>query len=64
MREAHRLLADALEGLQRGTADLSARIEQADQTRSDELTSEVRMLEDLVQRMGQDITAKLSGLRR
>lgn len=64
VREAHRLLADTLDALQRGTADLSARIEQADHDRSDQLTTEVRMLETLVQRMGEDITAKLHGLQR
>jgi cyclic-di-GMP phosphodiesterase TipF (flagellum assembly factor) len=64
VREAHRLLADALDAVQRGTNALSQRLEEVDTHRSDELTNEVRMLEDLVQRMGQDISARLSGLRR
>jgi cyclic-di-GMP phosphodiesterase, flagellum assembly factor TipF len=64
VREAHRLLADTLGGLQRNMQDLSERLEEAGAERSDQLTSEVRMLEELVQRMGQDITVRLSGLQR
>ena len=64
VREAHRLLADTLDALQRQTWELSARLEEAGAERSDQLTSEVRMLEDLVQRMGQDLAARLSGLQR
>jgi cyclic-di-GMP phosphodiesterase TipF (flagellum assembly factor) len=64
VREAHRLLADMLGALQDKTHDLAARIDEAGTERSDQLTSEVRMLEELVQRMGQDITARLSGLQR
>lgn len=64
VREAHRMLADTLDALQRKTHDLSTHVEQAGAERSDQLASEVRMLEDLVQRMGQDITARLAGLHR
>jgi cyclic-di-GMP phosphodiesterase TipF (flagellum assembly factor) len=63
VREAHRLLADTLDALVRKTYDLSTQFELAGAERSDQLASEVRMLEDLVQRMSQDISARLSGLQ-
>jgi cyclic-di-GMP phosphodiesterase TipF (flagellum assembly factor) len=64
VREAHRLLADALESTQDSLTDLAGRIDSAALSRSEALTSEVRMLEDLVQRMGEDLEARLSGLRQ
>ncbi len=63
IRDAHRLLADALETTQDAVNALAARIEDSAIRRSEELTSEVRMLEDLVQRMGQDLEQRLSGIR-
>ena len=63
IRDAHRLLADALEATQDAVNALAERIEQSAIRRSEELTSEVRMLEDLVQRMGQDLELRLSGIR-
>jgi cyclic-di-GMP phosphodiesterase TipF (flagellum assembly factor) len=64
VREAHRLLADALDTTQRGLSTLSESIEVGAMERTDQISTEVRMLEDLVQRMGQDISAKLQGLKR
>jgi cyclic-di-GMP phosphodiesterase TipF (flagellum assembly factor) len=63
IREAHRLLADALETTQDALNNVMARVEDGALKRSEELTDEVRMLEGLVQRMGEDLEAKLSGLR-
>lgn len=64
VREAHRLLADALDSTQRGLSELSDALRQGEAERSDQMNSEVRMLEDLIQRMGQDISARLAGMRR
>ncbi|HYF23960.1 MAG TPA: EAL domain-containing protein [Caulobacteraceae bacterium] len=63
VREAHRLLADALESTQGALTDLAARIETGALDRSEQLTSEVKVLEDLVQRMGHSLEAKLEGFR-
>ncbi len=62
IREAHRLLADALETTQETINALAKRMEDTAIQRSEELSGEVRMLEDLVQRMGEDLEAKLSGI--
>jgi cyclic-di-GMP phosphodiesterase TipF (flagellum assembly factor) len=64
IREAHRLLADALEQTQTDLADISARIDDDAALKSTEaLTSEVRVLEDLVQRMAETMDDRLLGLR-
>jgi len=62
IREAHRLLADALETTQEALNALHERVEANAIQRSEELSGEVRMLEDLVQRMGEDLEARLSGI--
>ncbi|MBX7249290.1 MAG: EAL domain-containing protein [Caulobacteraceae bacterium] len=62
IREAHRLLADALETTQDAVNALADRVEQAAVQRSEDLSGEVRMLEDLVHRMGQDLEARLAGI--
>ncbi len=64
IREAHRLLADALESAQGALNGLAGQIEDGALLKSAELTGEVRMLEDLVTRMGQDLEARLAGLRQ
>lgn len=64
IREAHRLLADALETTQDAVNALAQRIEDSTVRRSEELTSEVRMLEDLVVRMGHDLESRLAGMRQ
>ncbi|HYE43631.1 MAG TPA: EAL domain-containing protein [Caulobacteraceae bacterium] len=63
IRDAHRLLADALETTQDAVNALAQRVEDSANRRTEELTSEVHMLEDLVARMGQDLEARLSGIR-
>jgi cyclic-di-GMP phosphodiesterase TipF (flagellum assembly factor) len=62
IREAHRLLADALETTQEAVNALAERVDLAAAQRSDDLTGEVRMLEELVHRMGQDLEARLAGI--
>jgi cyclic-di-GMP phosphodiesterase TipF (flagellum assembly factor) len=64
IREAHRLLADALESAQAALNGLAGQIENGALKNSEELTGEVRMLEDLVQRMGEDLELRLQGLRQ
>ena len=63
LRDAHRLLADALESTQDTLHGLASQVEEGALKRSEELSGEVRMLEDLVQRMGEDLEGRLSGLR-
>ncbi|HEY3815316.1 MAG TPA: EAL domain-containing protein [Caulobacteraceae bacterium] len=63
VREAHRLLADALEGAQGTLSGLAGQIEHGALANTEQLTDEVRMLEDLVHRMGVDLEARLSGIR-
>jgi len=63
IREAHRLLADALEATQDTINGLASKIEDGALKRSEELTDEVRLLEDMVQRMGEELEVRLSGLR-
>ena len=41
---------------------LAEKVDQAETQRSEDLTNEVRMLEDLVHRMGQDLEARLAGI--
>lgn len=59
VREAHRLLADAMEQTQNALGDLAQAIEAGALTRTDELTGEVRMLEDLIQQMSLSIDERL-----
>lgn len=60
VREAHRLLADAMEQTQTALGELAQAIEAGALTRTDELTGEVRMLEDLIQQMSLSIDQRLS----
>ena len=60
VREAHRLLADAMEQTQSALGDLATAIEAGALTRTEELTGEVRMLEDLIQQMSVSIDQRLS----
>lgn len=62
VREAHRLLADALESAHEAINALGARLDQGALERTEALSGEVRMLEDLVSRMGQDLERKLAGM--
>ena len=60
VREAHRLLADAMEATQGALTELAQAIEAGAVTRTEELTGEVRMLETLIQQMSESIDDRLS----
>ena len=60
LRDAHRLLADHLEETEGVLEELAGRLESEALTRTETLTSEVKMLEDLVALMGEDLEARLS----
>lgn len=55
VREAHRLLADALEETQGALSGLAQAIESGALNRTEELSGEVRMLEGLVQQMNETL---------
>jgi cyclic-di-GMP phosphodiesterase TipF (flagellum assembly factor) len=60
VRDAHRILADHLEETEGVIEELATRLENEALSRTQELTSEVKVLEDLVARMGDDLEARLS----
>ena len=60
IREAHRLLADALESTQGALGELARAVESGEGAGSAELTGEVRMLEDLVHQMSITLEARLN----
>jgi len=60
LREAQLILAEQLRELHHRIGDLSETVREESIRRSDELTSEVRMLEDLVQRMTDGLQDSLS----
>lgn len=60
VREAHRLLADAMESTQGALTELAAAIETGALNSTEQLTGEVRMLENLVQQMSDSIDQRLS----
>lgn len=64
VREAHRLLADALESTQGAISDLAQAVESGAGDSTEALTGEVRMLEALVQQMSESLDARLSTLDR
>ncbi len=55
VREAHRLLADAMESTQGALTDLAQAIESGAVTSNETLSGEVRMLETLIQRMSETL---------
>ncbi|MEI9905497.1 MAG: hypothetical protein WDN06_17300 [Asticcacaulis sp.] len=55
VRDAHRLMVDAIDSTQKDMIELADRVQNTRTTRSEELTSEVRMLEDLVKKLGMSI---------
>ncbi|WGM46795.1 hypothetical protein KOAAANKH_01668 [Brevundimonas sp. NIBR10] len=59
VREAHRLLADAMEQQQNALAELAQAIEAGALNTAEELTGEVRMLETLIQQMSESIDERL-----
>ena len=60
IREAYRLLADAMETTQGAVNELAQAIETGALSRTEELTGEVRMLEGLIQQMSESIDARLA----
>ncbi|MGO4408659.1 MULTISPECIES: flagella assembly cyclic-di-GMP phosphodiesterase TipF [unclassified Brevundimonas] len=60
VREAHRLLADAMESTQGALTELAQAIESGALSRTEALTGEVRMLEGLIQQMSESIDDRLS----
>jgi len=60
VREAHRLLADALESTQGALTELAKAIETGALSSNEALSDEVRMLETLIQQMSHSIDARLS----
>ncbi len=63
VREAHRLMVDAIDSTQKDMIELADRVQDQRTSRSAELTSEVRMLEDLVKKLGESIEDRLSEWR-
>lgn len=60
VREAHRLLADAMESTQGALTDLAQAIESGAVSSNEALTGEVRMLESLIQQMSVSIDQRVS----
>ncbi len=60
LREAHLILADQVEGTRAAMGGLADRVHAETSEQAQALTSEVRMLEALVERMGEDLDARLS----
>lgn len=63
LREAHRLLADHIEATQDALEGLEDRLKAEADTRTEALTHEVRMLEDLVARMGEGLASPRMGVQ-
>jgi cyclic-di-GMP phosphodiesterase TipF (flagellum assembly factor) len=63
MREAQQILADQIEAMSDQLGALFEGVERDVARRSDELTGEVRMLEDLVQRMSEGLEQRLATAR-
>ena len=59
LRQAHRLLADQLESTDASLQGLSADLHEEAAQANETLTSEVRMLEDLVSRMGESMESRI-----
>ena len=60
VREAHRLLADAMESTQGALTELAEAIESGALSKTEALTGEVRMLEGLIQQMSDSIDDRLA----
>jgi len=59
LRAAHRILADHIEATQEAMASLTQTVQSETTERTDAIVSEVRMLEDLVARMGETLQARI-----
>jgi cyclic-di-GMP phosphodiesterase TipF (flagellum assembly factor) len=60
VREAHRLMVDAIDQTQKDMIELADRVQNQRASRTEELTSEVKMLEDLVKKLGESIEDRLN----
>jgi cyclic-di-GMP phosphodiesterase, flagellum assembly factor TipF len=60
IRQAHRIMIDQMESIDGRIADVLETAAQDASRRSDELTNEVHLLEDLVQRMGQKLEERIA----
>ncbi len=60
LRDAHRILADHIEATQDALEKLGSTIATESVERTEAIVSEVRMLEDLVARMGESLSARLA----
>lgn len=60
VREAHRLLADAMESTQGALTELAQAIESGALNSTEQLSGEVRMLETLIQQMSESLDQRLS----
>ena len=60
VRDAHRLMVDAIDSTQKDMLELADRVQNQRTSRSEELTSEVKMLEDLVMKLGESIEDRLN----
>lgn len=60
LREAHLILADQIEAMGDRFGDMAESVERDALRRSEELSDEVRMLEELVQRMSEGLEARLA----
>ena len=60
VREAHRLLADAMESTQGALTELAQAIEAGALTSTEQLSGEVRMLETLIQQMSDSIDERMA----
>jgi cyclic-di-GMP phosphodiesterase TipF (flagellum assembly factor) len=63
VRDAHRLMVDAIDSTQKDMLELADRVQNQRTSRSEELTSEVKMLEDLVMKLGESIEDRLNDWR-
>ena len=61
IRDAHLILVEQLEKIQARLESLGETMQHDAERRSEELTSEVRMLEDLVQRMSESLEERFAG---
>lgn len=60
LRQAHLLLADQIEATHSAIEQIAQRVESQTSARTEELASEVHVLEALVERMGEDLDARLA----
>ena len=61
VREAHRILLDQIQDMHERLAALGESVQEDAERRSESLTTEVRVLEDLIQRMSEDLEERMAG---